>query len=283
MPQPNDLSRSLVALDQDSTIIAVVEMSQSSWLVAGMVPGIERQPRKKLEPNAEGAAWPAASLAGRGGQGRPHDHADCARLRSRPRRLLAGALAEGAWGRGPRDPSLECRGIAGTSPGQDRPARHRVAEARVLGLAARRTGPLQHGARPDDCRRGRQAAEPRARVPGRGAHAHREPDEGHPGPAGHSQLQTNPAQGGRSVLADAAHAGGRAAAAKHLGRAAARHGAAGLRSSARSRRSRRLARNDGAGSPRPGPTPWFGCWPGSSVLALKRLTCWSMRCCRGHA
>ena len=53
MPQPNDLSRSLVALDQDSTIIIVVEMSQSSWLVAGMLPGIERQPRKKLEPSAE--------------------------------------------------------------------------------------------------------------------------------------------------------------------------------------------------------------------------------------
>src|SRR5580693_4309667 len=53
MPQPNDLSRSLVALDQDSTIIAVVEMSQSSWLVAGVLPGIERQPRKKLEPSAE--------------------------------------------------------------------------------------------------------------------------------------------------------------------------------------------------------------------------------------
>ena len=34
MPQPNDLSRSLVALDQDSTIIAVVEMSQSSWISA---------------------------------------------------------------------------------------------------------------------------------------------------------------------------------------------------------------------------------------------------------
>ena len=33
MPQPNDLSRSLVALDHNSTIIAVVEMSQSSWLV----------------------------------------------------------------------------------------------------------------------------------------------------------------------------------------------------------------------------------------------------------
>jgi len=53
MPQPNDLSRSLVALDHNSTIIAVVEMSQSSWLVGGVVPGIERQPRKKLEPSPE--------------------------------------------------------------------------------------------------------------------------------------------------------------------------------------------------------------------------------------
>ena len=48
MPQPNDLSRSLVALDQNSTIIAVVELSQSSWLIGGIVPGIERQPHKKL-------------------------------------------------------------------------------------------------------------------------------------------------------------------------------------------------------------------------------------------
>ena len=54
MRQLNDLSRSLVALDQNSTIVAVIEMSQSSWLVAGVLPGIERQPRKKLEPNAEG-------------------------------------------------------------------------------------------------------------------------------------------------------------------------------------------------------------------------------------
>jgi transposase len=53
MPQLNDLSRSLVALDQDSTIIAVAELSQSSWLVGGVLPGIERQPQKKLEPSAE--------------------------------------------------------------------------------------------------------------------------------------------------------------------------------------------------------------------------------------
>src|ERR1700741_4596861 len=51
MPQPKDLSRSLVALEQDITLIAVIEMSQSSWLLAGIVPGIERHPLKKLEAN----------------------------------------------------------------------------------------------------------------------------------------------------------------------------------------------------------------------------------------
>src|SRR5215211_9059634 len=54
MPQPNDLSRSLVALEQDATLIAVIEMGQASWLVAGIVPGIERQPLKKLTTDQEG-------------------------------------------------------------------------------------------------------------------------------------------------------------------------------------------------------------------------------------
>jgi len=53
MSQLNDLSRSPTPLQQDSTIIAVIEMSQSSWLVAGIVPGIERHPLKKLEPSEE--------------------------------------------------------------------------------------------------------------------------------------------------------------------------------------------------------------------------------------
>ena len=54
MPQLSDLSRSLVALEQDATLIAVIEMSQSSWLVAGIVPGIDRQPLKKLAPDRDG-------------------------------------------------------------------------------------------------------------------------------------------------------------------------------------------------------------------------------------
>src|SRR3954447_7375174 len=51
MPQRNDLSRCLAAFEQDSTVVAVVEMSQSSWLVAGIVPGIERHPLMKLAPD----------------------------------------------------------------------------------------------------------------------------------------------------------------------------------------------------------------------------------------
>jgi transposase len=50
MLQSNDLSRSFTALNQDSTLIVVIEVSLSSWLVAGMVPGVERQPLKKLKP-----------------------------------------------------------------------------------------------------------------------------------------------------------------------------------------------------------------------------------------
>ena len=51
MPHVNDSSRSLVTFEQDATLVAVIEMSQSSWLVAGTVPGIERQPRKKIIPD----------------------------------------------------------------------------------------------------------------------------------------------------------------------------------------------------------------------------------------
>src|SRR6266550_2229435 len=49
-----EASRSLTALEQDSTIIAVIEMSQSKWLVAALVPGIGRHPLKKLDAREEG-------------------------------------------------------------------------------------------------------------------------------------------------------------------------------------------------------------------------------------
>src|SRR6201993_4051450 len=93
-PAPGQaLSRSLVALDQNSTIIAVVELSQSSWLVGGVVPGIERQPCKKLEPSPERLfavlhRWRDEAVKA----GRTITRI-CGSLRSWPRRLLVGALA----------------------------------------------------------------------------------------------------------------------------------------------------------------------------------------------
>jgi transposase len=48
MSQPNDSKKSAIPLEQDNTMIAVIEMGQASWLVAGIVPGLERQPLKKL-------------------------------------------------------------------------------------------------------------------------------------------------------------------------------------------------------------------------------------------
>jgi transposase len=54
MPQPkDDLSRSLVALDQNSTLICAVELSLANWLVGGIVPGIARDPLKKLAPDQD--------------------------------------------------------------------------------------------------------------------------------------------------------------------------------------------------------------------------------------
>src|SRR5205823_5079452 len=156
MPQPNDLSRSLVALDQNSTIIAVVELSHSSWLVGGVLPGIERQPRKQLEPNPERLL------------GLLHRWRDEAVRAGRTITRIALAFEAGRdgfwlarW--------LEARGV----------------EAHVIHASS--------------------VAVPRE----------------------HRRAQTDPAQG-RRASGNRAHPGGRTAAAEHLGRAAARHGAAGL-------------------------------------------------------
>jgi transposase len=58
--QPNDLSRSLAVLEQHSTLIVVIEMSLSSWLIVGIVPGIARHP---LGAAASGALLPHSANA----------------------------------------------------------------------------------------------------------------------------------------------------------------------------------------------------------------------------
>lgn len=54
MAQANDLTRSLVSFEQNTTLVVALEMSQSSWLAAGVVPGLERRPLKKIAPDPAG-------------------------------------------------------------------------------------------------------------------------------------------------------------------------------------------------------------------------------------
>ena len=44
----------MTPLEPDSTLIAVIEMSLSSWLVAGIVPGVERQDEDGKRPHWAG-------------------------------------------------------------------------------------------------------------------------------------------------------------------------------------------------------------------------------------
>src|SRR6516164_665105 len=227
MPQPNDLSRSLVTLDQNSTIIAVIEMSQSSWLVAGMLPGIERQPRKKLEPNPErllgllhrwrdeavragrtitriavafeagrDGFWLARWLAARGVEAYVI-HASSVAVSREHRRAKTDRL----------DTELLKRGFLGWLRGE----RGHCTMARVPTIAE------EDAKRPNrerDCLVGE-----RTRIVNR--------IKSTLARLGIRNFKTKPAQGGRAS-GNRAHPGGHTAAAEHLGRAAARHGAAGL-------------------------------------------------------
>src|SRR6202022_3898975 len=112
MQKPNDLNQSRIVLKQDRTLTAGIEMSLSRWLVAGIVPGVERQPLKKLavdesallkllnrwreEAEKAGRRIERIAVAFEAGRGW----------------VLAGALAEGTRHRGPRYPRIERSGIA---------------------------------------------------------------------------------------------------------------------------------------------------------------------------
>ena len=124
----NDLSRSLTPFDPNQTLLAVI--------IAGIIPGVERQPLKKLAPDenellkllerwraeAEKAGHKITRIAvafetGRGGF------------------WLARWLS--ARYRGPCHPCRERAGTARAPACQDRSARYPAAQARLSRLAAR--------------------------------------------------------------------------------------------------------------------------------------------------
>src|SRR5713226_747185 len=54
MQKPHDNSKVCRAtFVQDSTLVVVIEMALTSWLVAGMIPGVDREPLKKIAPDPE--------------------------------------------------------------------------------------------------------------------------------------------------------------------------------------------------------------------------------------
>jgi len=149
MPKLNDLSRSLTVLKGDSTLLAVIEMSQSSWLIAGIVPGVERQPLKKLavdesallkllnrwREEAEKAGHRIERIAIAFEAGR--DGFWLARW-LRARDIEAGAVATGSRYRSPCHSRIQRGRITRAPARQDRPALHGTAQTRVSRLAARR-------------------------------------------------------------------------------------------------------------------------------------------------
>lgn len=88
----NDLSRSLAPFEQDRTLVVVLELSLSAWLVAGLVPGVVRQPVKKL--GADPHELLKLVHRWRGGiPGRTRDRAHLRCVRGWAGRLLARPLA----------------------------------------------------------------------------------------------------------------------------------------------------------------------------------------------
>jgi hypothetical protein len=54
MRKPHDHSKFCrAAFVQDRTLVVVIEMDLTSWLVAGMIPGVDREPLKKIAPDPE--------------------------------------------------------------------------------------------------------------------------------------------------------------------------------------------------------------------------------------
>ena len=144
-------------LEQDNTLIAVIEMSLSSWLVAGIVPGVARHPLKKLGADPEALLlllhrWRAEAAK--------YGHA-IARIA-----IAFEAGRDGFWlARWLRARGVEAFVIHSTSVAVPRkhrraktdPARHRAFEACFLRVATRRTEPLPNGRNPsldeEDARR----------------------------------------------------------------------------------------------------------------------------------
>ena len=215
MPQAEDLSRSLYPLEQDSTLIAVIEMSQSSWLVAGIVPGVERPPLKKLAVD-ESALLKLLNRWREEAEKAGHRiERDCCRFE---------AGRDGFWlARWLRARDIEAHVIHASSVAVSR--EHRRAKTDRLDtelLNARFSAGCAASVitarwwRSRRWRRRMPSGQSRARKPRRRAKPDHQQDEGGAGAARHPRLQSQ-AEEGRRTPRRLAHARRRADPAQHVG------------------------------------------------------------------
>ena len=80
MAKQNDLSRCLVTLEQDATVIAVIEMGQSSLAGRRYCAWTRTQSFEEAQPRPGCASADSASLAEGSGAGWTRDQTDCRRL-----------------------------------------------------------------------------------------------------------------------------------------------------------------------------------------------------------
>src|SRR6185295_9116182 len=210
-----DLSRSLIPLNLNHTLIAVIELSQKSWLVAGIIPGVEHQPLKKLEPGEDALS----TLLDRW-----RKEANKAGYKVERIAVAFEAGRDGFWlARWLRAQGIEAHVIHAASVAVSRERRRAKTDRLDTEQLKRAFLGWLRGER-DLCRGGRQATQPRAREPRWRAGSYRQPHEGHLGAARHSQLQPE-AQERRREPGRPAHGRGRADPAQHADGAASRLGA----------------------------------------------------------
>lgn len=192
MSQSFDASRSLTALEQDNTIVAVIEMSKAKWLVAALVPGFKRQPLKKLDADAPALLKLLQRWRDEAGQA------------GHPIKRIAvayEAAGDGFWlARWLRGQAIEAYTIHPASVAVSREHRRAKTDRLDTELLMRAflgwlRGEKRHCTMAAIPTMGLAATEPRARAPGRRADAARQPHQGDPRPLRHPPLAVEPAPG----------------------------------------------------------------------------------------
>ena len=260
MAQVNDLSRSLTAFDPISTLVVVVEMSKASWLVSGVVPGIERQPLKKLESDATALLrlierWRNEAMRA----GRPISRIALAYEAGRDGFWLARWLIT----RGIEAHVIHSASVA-VSRERKRAKTDRLDAAMLIrvflgwlrgerghcGMVVIPTMEEEAARRPS-----------RERESSQRALTHHQPHEECARPSRDPRIQTTSAQGARASGRPADSGGHGPAGECHRG-VSARHGPAGNWSVSRSARSRRHVPSGSSGHRIQGRMRWCGCSPG---------------------